>query len=383
MSKFLPFLLAGAIAQQVLEETKSCPAGFEMLGKQCIQTVTIAPQFVCAPGTTPLDGECVAYSAKLVDCAAGYTFADGLCVRTQAVAPALSCPAGFVLVDDATCMKQLELPHSYACPAGAVAKGDTCYAVTTVEPEHLCASGILQGNLCVSEETYDCTPAVGEAGIVDACAPGTAPGPVGATQTALLRAKAKFAATGKEPGVGDADACELCSWNNGCGPSTGTGIAKNRPQFVEETLVSAKCKRITVEPAAKHCAVGRLDGKVCLVETPVDAIIVPGGFATETIAASAVCPPGYSAAEGLLLTPAHCATGALECVRAETTPALYNCAFGSVDLGDRCGIFSAPRAICEDGFHLANGVCTKTLTAEPILEYTVRYTCTGKDCAAI
>lgn len=365
MSRILSLLVAGAFAQQVLEESKGCPAGFDLIGKNCVQVLTIEPTWICPTGTSNCETGCKAYFPKIAECPTGFTNTGSQCQRVATVAPITSCPTGYVFTEEG-CLRQIELPCSYACPVGAVAKGDTCYAISSCEPEHACPPGsTLSGSLCIYEETYDCTPAVGEPGVVSECS--SVPGPLGATQSALLRAKAKFAFPSKE-NHGDRNACEICN-NTPCGCDK----SEAKPKFIEETLVSAKCKRISVEPANKLCPDGRLDGKSCLLETAVDAIVVPGGFAIEVAAPSLICPAGFA--------PETLPCGTLTCVRVETAPVLFTCPCGTEDLGDRCAQPAEPRLICPEEYHLANGLCSKTITVEPLTEFTVRYSCLGKECA--
>lgn len=154
-------------------------------------------------------------------------------------------------------------------------------------------------------------------------------------------------------------------------PTKGGG-GKKGPATVEEYVIQSTCKRITTEPARKVCEHGKLEGKNCVSEVNVQPIIEPGKFREVTVPATRQCPEGFSADYA-----------GKDCEKKEYANPQFVCPPSTTDLGDRCGTFSPPKIVCPHGFSLENDhQCVKTIFAAPIIEYTVTYTCTGKNCAS-
>lgn len=150
------------------------------------------------------------------------------------------------------------------------------------------------------------------------------------------------------------------------------GGTKKGPATVEEFVLQSTCKRITSEPARKICDNGKLEGKHCIVEQEVQPLIVPGKYSEVLAPVMTQCPEGYSAS-----------MSGKECEQIEYAQPFFVCPPSTSDLGDKCATFQPPRVVCPHGFALENDhQCVKTLFAAPIIEYSVTYTCTGKNCAS-
>lgn len=324
------------------DRKKQCPVGFEFVGKQCAKTLTAPADTICPTGTTLVDGKCAKYVGKLSDCPAGYQASKGTCVRTLTSEAEIICPDGFTLSGKDSCVRKVAQPDRKICPAGSIARGDDCVTTALVPPEFSCPDGyVLEGRKCRREETFDCTPARSTA----------AP-----QKGAEIEDKHLFGGFRHEA------------------PSKGKEGTRytihDAAPTVEEYVISETCKRIITEPARRICAPGGiLDGKLCRIENKVEHIFKNGGFRDEFIPAIRRCPLGYAE------------TGSKgECQATdETLPSLY-CPGNTIDLGSRCAIYNHPRTVCPTGFTLEGKACLKTIFAAPIVEYTVTYSCTGKNC---
>ena len=54
-----------------VQRTKDCPSGSELVGKQCVSTEVLQPNFVCPSGTTLLNGECATFTRAARICQQG------------------------------------------------------------------------------------------------------------------------------------------------------------------------------------------------------------------------------------------------------------------------------------------------------------------------
>lgn len=322
------------------DRKKQCPAGFEFVGKQCAKTLTAEPNTVCPHGTTLADGRCAKYVGKLSECPPSFQASKGTCVKTLTSEPEVFCPEGFTLSGKDSCVRKVAQPDKKVCPAGSVAKGDDCVTTGVAPPDFVCPSGYtLIGRKCQREEIFDCTPAR------------TLPNP-GKEADQVLTTGSHFRREGK-----------------GKGDTTHYTLPEAAPT-VEEYVVQKTCKRVITEPARRICPNGGLlDGKLCRVENRVDHIFKKGGFRDEFIPILRQCPLGYTQIDK---------SGICEATE-EALPAFY-CPGNTIDLGQRCAIYNQPRTECPAGFTLEGKVCVKTIFAAPIVEYTVTYSCTGKDC---
>jgi len=337
----LALIVCGAFAQQTIDESKhkkECPAGFNFVGKQCAKTLNAQPEVVCPSGTIKAGAQCAKYVGKLSECPAGYWSAKGACERTKTAPIEVSCPAGYTLTDKDTCVTKIALPDKKACPSGSLVKGDNCVRQQATAPSLNCpAEYTLVGRRCQREETFDCTPS------------------------------RKPVEPSKDDGS-KATSFRAPSVSKGKEPSRYT-IPQAAP-VVEEYVIQETCRRIITEAARYICANGStLSGKVCLTDVEVAPIIRPGGYVDQAVPAARYCPDGYAEASK---------NG---CSAVETVlPELF-CPSGTQDDGSRCATFVSPRTVCPEGFYLEGKSCNKTIFAAPIVEYTVTYTCTGKDCA--
>lgn len=141
---------------------------------------------------------------------------------------------------------------------------------------------------------------------------------------------------------------------------------------MEEYVIQSTCKRITTEPARKICENGKLEGKHCVTESEVQAIIVPGKFREVLVPTLRQCPEGFTASDS-----------GKECEATEYATPYFVCPPSTADLGDKCATFHPVKIVCPHGFSLENDRhCVKTIFAAPIIEYSVTYKCTGKNCAS-
>lgn len=146
--------------------------------------------------------------------------------------------------------------------------------------------------------------------------------------------------------------------------------AQDRRTFYQDYVVQSTCSRVRVVAALKVCEEGVLDGKVCAIDEQVNSITTYGGVAEDNVPAIAECPPSYS--------PSN--TDPLTCTAVDEVPATFFCVAGTTDLGDRCAQQSNPRKVCNEGFALEEDMCVQTQLSEPLVEFTVKYTCVGKNC---
>jgi hypothetical protein len=320
------------------DKKKQCPPGFEFQGKQCAKTLTAPPQVTCPAGTTMVDGKCVKYVGKFSECPVGFKSSKGICIKETFSSAEYDCPEGFILTGKNTCSRKRTLPDKKICPVGSVQRGDNCVVISMGPTQLTCPEQyILQGTKCRREETFDCTPE-------------------------------------RQPEAPQKNIVEESKASHVQRQIHGKEILRyTLPQAaptVEEYVISEICKRVTTEPARHICGPNSiLDGKVCRVETNVDYMVKTGGLVDEFAPIQQHCPQGFVQTE----KPDVCKA------TTEMTPEL-RCPHHTVDLGSRCGIYSNTRTHCPQGFSLEGDTCIKITFAAPIVEYTVTYECTGKNC---
>lgn len=340
----LPSKAQPTTAPKAIDESdhrKECPADFTFVGKQCAKTLTDQPKLVCPPGTVLVDGRCASYIGKESECPVGYIDVQGICRRTLTAFPDLACPEGYILRGKDICVTTVPLPEKKLCPPKTTPKGDNCAATKSEVPEYVCPTGyVLLGKRCQREESFDCTPP-------------------------------RVIADIEEPKKGQLAAPQHIR-HGGLGNKGKESYVYRLPvaePVVQEYVIRKTCKRIITEAARPVCPKGgSFDGKLCLIDVMVPAIFKPGGFKELTALPARECPEGFEQ------------TSKGECITTEDTLPNLFCPIGTIDLGDKCATYAAPKTVCPDGFFLEGKVCVKTIFAAPLVEYTVTYACTGKDC---
>lgn len=146
--------------------------------------------------------------------------------------------------------------------------------------------------------------------------------------------------------------------------------ASDGTTYFHDYVVQSTCSRSRLVAAQKVCKQGVLDGKVCAFDEQVSAISTYGGVVEDHMPALAECPPSYSPS----------ATDSTSCSAVDEVPVTFYCPAGSHDLGDRCAQQTTPRQVCNTGFALEDNACVQTQLADPVVEFTVTYTCVGKNC---
>lgn len=323
------------------ERKKQCPAGFQFAGKQCAKTLSTAADVVCPHGTVLVDGKCAKYLGKFSKCPPGFQTSKGTCVKNTEADFETICPEGFVLSGKDTCSRIVQLPNVKVCPVGSVQRGDTCTTSAVTPPQLTCPEGYtLEGHLCLREEIFDCTP----------------PNPNPPSKGQEVQEIDTFKTMRREP-------------VHSKGKERARYTVHEPAPVVDEFVISKTCKRITREPARRICAPGGiLDGKLCRIDSKVDYVFKKGGYRDEFIPIIRRCPLGF-----VEQTKGRCQN------TEEVIPTLY-CPANSIDLGNRCAVFSRPRTVCPTGFSFEGKECTKTIFAAPIVEFSVTYKCTGKNC---
>lgn len=140
--------------------------------------------------------------------------------------------------------------------------------------------------------------------------------------------------------------------------------------YFQDYVVASTCSRIRTEPAHHVCARGVLNGETCLVTEEVDSITLPGAISEEYTDAVTECPDHYSPLPN----------NSTQCVIVDDVALTFYCPAGTTDLGDRCLQSVAAQVVCNAGFVLENDVCVQTQFAKPLAQFTVRYSCVGKEC---
>lgn len=135
-------------------------------------------------------------------------------------------------------------------------------------------------------------------------------------------------------------------------------------------VVDATCKRIRSIPAEKICPHGVLSGKMCKVKVEVAPTqITPIQFEYDTKPAEIQCPEGFD-----LITSF--------CTRIETAKMNFFCPEGTADTGERCAMYTQPQMVCPPNYALEDRTtCVQTVEVPPVTEYTVTYSCQGKECS--
>lgn len=142
------------------------------------------------------------------------------------------------------------------------------------------------------------------------------------------------------------------------------------PELIDYVL-EAVCKRIRTVLANKICPTGILTGKMCRVEVEVPPMYVtPFSVETDVQPSQPSCPSGFSVLDRLT------------CVLTELKNVVYVCPEGTQDIGDRCVTYAPAVHTCPPEFSLENEqTCVQTVHAAPITEFSVTFSCVGKDCA--
>lgn len=391
---------------------KTCPAGFEFLGKECVQVVTIPATPVCPPGSelTP-DGVCAMYVGKNPQCPTGFNRLGNTCERRETSAPLFVCGPGYTLTDADECTAPIESPPEEICVGGSVRKGDLCLLEEELEPELTCPPGYTnEGKICRIEELYNCTPereplnptvvpptyvppTVVPTYVPPTRVPPTLPTvPFTLPTFAPTRPPSKYPtpppSKGPKPPVYKGKSGQMPRptspfpprgsmlpnyaggpFRRAAGyipPAESKGFVPERIDYV----VQATCKRIRTIAAQKLCARGILNGKMCRVETEVPPeVVVPNAIGQDTRPPERRCPNGFGLASRTT------------CLLSQLQSLVYTCPPNTVDIGDRCATYMPPTPTCPPGYALENQTtCVQTLHAPPIVEFTVRFACTGKDC---
>ena len=136
-----------------VQRTKDCPSGSELVGKQCVSTEVLQPNFVCPSGTTLLNGECATFTRASRICQQGSTLSGDRCITTEAVPASFVCDQGEV--QGKQCRITTEVPP--VCPAGLQQRDGQCVRFTP--QQKVCAAGYqLQGKQCVRQLTFAASP---------------------------------------------------------------------------------------------------------------------------------------------------------------------------------------------------------------------------------
>lgn len=382
--------------------SKRCPEGFESLGKECVRVVTIPSSRSCSPGAElTLDDNCATYIPKTATCDVGFEQIGNRCEHFESIPSRMACPAGYTLTDAGCVPPPTELPPSEECPAGSVRRGDLCLRDEEREPELACPPRYtLEGKKCRIEELYNCTPprpenptaAAAEEPVVFSAVPvanggylaggnsrSAAPTTATSSSAASYNAAASYAGRASSAGrtivatpslgVVFVPGSERRNWRR-MQAILGKEVEEGNLDYV----LQATCKRIRTIAAEKICPQGVLNGKLCRIEVEVPPILVPPfvfsrGFDDGSIPPEPDCPQGYS-----LLSRT-------ECTLEELRGVAYVCPERASDVGDRCAMYARAVPTCPQEFVLENeATCVRTLHAPVIQEYSVTFSCTGKEC---
>lgn len=415
------------------DKTKHCPPGFEPLGKECVQVVTVPSIQQCQPGSemTP-EGVCAVFSNKVPQCAEGFTRLGNNCEHKESVTPFSVCGEGHTLNEDGECSMPIETPPVEECVGGSVRKGDLCLVEEEREPELTCPPGYtLNGKRCRIVEMYNCTPPrptptqqpgagnfptpppsaaiplppaeveplpvepyaappmdMQQAAYAAPAPPPvqsyTAPPPVQSytapppvqSYTAQPPMLPPMTAPPQFPARGSRVFHGKSSYPGEYPPVSGyRRMQRSRPskEFVPELVdyvVQATCKRIRTILAQKVCTTGVLVGKTCRVEVEVPPVLITqNSFENDIQEPEPKCPNGFSIVSRDL------------CQLLQIRKVDFVCPEGTQDIGDRCASYAPPTITCPTGFALENDeTCVQTLHQPPIVEFSVKFSCTGKDC---
>lgn len=138
----------------------------------------------------------------------------------------------------------------------------------------------------------------------------------------------------------------------------------------QDYVVQSTCSRIRRVAAHPVCDEGVLDGDICAIDEQVSSVEIPGAVKEESIAAVPQCPENYS----------PISQDDDLCAIVDDVPIIFYCPSGTVELDDRCLQSVSPNTVCHDGFALEGDVCVQTQFTEPVVEFTVTYSCVGKNC---
>lgn len=336
------------------ERSKTCPHGFKKVGKQCAQTVTTKPTVHCPTGTVrSVDDEdvCAKFFDKVHQCPSEFVREKGICVRTRQTDALVQCPQHFTLTSDGhECSRAVALPKVLFCPPGTVQRGEGCVRKVPVAPEIVCPPGFtLEDKQCRIVETFDCTPNrvhIGKEEHVE-----SSHHHHGGHHLRLL---------GEHGGK-----------KHHSTPVSFVGGKEVAPTD-EQFVVQKTCKRVRTEGARKVCPKGaRLHGKECIAEEEVGFQEKNGGMREEVVRAKYVCPEGHYPSASV---------GRFHCLIKEEVAVHGFCPDGSENVGDKCAKFRPLIFRCPSSYALDDGMCVKTVIAPPIVEFSVTFKCTGKDC---
>lgn len=344
---------------------KECQPGFLLFGNQCVRNVIVSPTYTCDPEQRLVDKNCTEHVKKTLQCPLSYGVTTGMCFKQKMTHSEVLCPDDFQLLNGDVCSRKLKLPDVKVCPPETRDDGSLCLKQASYPPQYACPDQYtLQENKCVLEQIYDCTPASA-----------TTP-EISDTVTASKSVNQPFLRNYRENGYGFVSDRPLRHELVTHGKlQVHRYTVFEEPPIVEEFLLNRTCKRTITEAARTLCDDGgQFDGELCFLEKPVPHIVQPAKYKHETIPVIRQCPPTYTLDRNYDGT---------RCVALDEIPPTYVCPPGYEDVGFQCiKIFGAKRE-CPVGFKLVAGErCLQTLIQQPIVHYTVKYTCRGKNCDA-
>lgn len=247
--------------------SKSCPVGYQMMGKQCGRVIHKDSQKTCAMGFSLLNAssdKCVRYVGKDPYCDEGFRRIGANCIRISTTPAVENCPNGYFLNSNGDCLHTFKNSDTLVCPAGSVQRGDVCKTTGTEPPQLVCAPGSsLDGKRCLTEELYDCTP------------------------------ERRLPQKGKNSNIRLLGSVleKNSSTNLQSYPSSGS---KDNNIYIDDYVVKSTCKRVKTEPAKKICVHGVLNGKLCTIENEVLPVVQPGNIIEEIAKPIKSCPQGFT-----------------------------------------------------------------------------------------
>eukprot|EP00921_Rhytidocystis_pertsovi_P000003 GHVQ01000006.1.p1 GENE.GHVQ01000006.1~~GHVQ01000006.1.p1 ORF type:complete len:444 (+),score=36.25 GHVQ01000006.1:175-1506(+) len=381
--------------RQTLDPVYTCPEGYNQDGKECGKVVRSGPVESCPTGSVMTSAGCTVIRPVVLSCEEGFTKECGKhhsskCTCTQTIVEDKvrdACPVGTIdSVDFQYCSKTQLAPIVEKCPEGSSqnwhsswkhgvsANALECYVDEFLAPECSCSKGepTTEGNKCVLEEVYDCTP---ESHTVPSF------------HSRHLLAKKKLKA-----------GQHLHGGNQGTHVhEDGTSKAGH---FTKEVL-SRTCKRTKVLNPTCECpdgttktGMGNVFGKYamkCRARTTVapekrcSIDLSPVNDDEDCFQTKKVMPT-YSCAEGFVNS---CERNWLhhseqcKCVQINSGDVLTSCAEGFTEANGKCIKLVDSDFSCERGSTRAGDMCESIRIVQPTVTYTTTYSCIGKGCGAM
>jgi len=245
--------------------TEICPSGTELVGGQCVVTVTVQP--VC-PDTFANEGEtCAAFEAPIRHaCPEGFYFdhADIACVKVTVVEAVLTCPEGGKLING-QCVTHVPGPTDLYCPIGVLIDG-LCRVDTGLNPEEVCPDGYElkhtpKGVICSKTYSYDCSVKK-----------------VICADNEIIEKPVTHTKNAAHDGLHGGHGRKL----KGLPPHAAIGHEKHGYCRKEEVVIEQTCQETIVAEPHPFCAEGEFDGVRCVVRDVFPAEKKCIGEVTET-----------------------------------------------------------------------------------------------------